>query len=144
MDYSPNLVIFIDVLNLGVFAVYTIAAIYVLVRLGFKTDFSVKVSILSFWLCCAARSAVLIYCMGNEPLSILADNYLTLLDINMIYISYTILYFLGYEMRAVYLKIHNNSMQEYLRANKWNKRLFMTLTALMLLMLLVRDTVEIL
>ena len=144
MDYSPNLVIFIDVLNLGGFAIYSIAAICVLLRLHFNTDFSVKVSILSFWLCSAARSTVLIYCMGNEPLSILADNYLTLLDINMIYISYTVLYFLGYEMRAVYLKIHNNSMQEYLRANKWNKRLFITLTALMLLMLLVRDTVEIL
>ena len=117
MDYSPNLVIFIDVLNLGSCAIYSIAAICVLVRLGFKTDFSVKFSILSFWLCCAARSIVLIYCMGSEPLSILADNYLTLLDINMLYISYTILYYIGYEMRAVYLKIHKNSMKEYLRAN---------------------------
>ena len=105
MDDLPKLVIFIDILNLGVFAIYSVAALYVLIRLGFKTDFSVKVSILSFWLCCAARSADLIYCMGSAPLSILADSYLTLLDINTVYISYVILYYIAYEMRVVYLKI---------------------------------------
>ena len=47
-------------------------------------------------------------------------------------------------MRAVYLKIMNNSKEEFMRANKWNKRLFMALTAIMLLMLLLRDITQIL
>ncbi len=50
-----------DVLNFGVFVLYSILASIVLVSIDFKTDFSVKVSILIFWLCSVTRCITLLF-----------------------------------------------------------------------------------
>ena len=58
---DENLALFIDVFNFTVFFTYTGLALYVLIRLRFKTDLSVISSIICFWLCITTKTVTLLY-----------------------------------------------------------------------------------
>ena len=139
---DEDLALFIDVFNFTVFFTYTGLALYVLIRLRFKADLSVISSIICCWLCITTRTVTLLYGIKDQPNTIFADNYLTLLDINLVYINYIVLYYLTYEMRSVFLMFMANSIADFSRKAKQNVILFMTLTFVMLIMLGVRDVIE--
>ena len=70
------------------------------------------------------------------------DNTVSVIDINMIYISFIVMYFLAYEMRVVYLKIKLNSLKEFKIAKRRAFIFFLALCFIMLFSLLIRDIFE--